>query len=155
MFEIRAPLFSSGSGCIPILVILLIVVILASVIGPNSCSSSPQNGAKSGPAVSSGPVTPPPFNPYPGDEAKISNPENKYMYTAATDDDWNKYNEAERIHDKEGIALMVLRRELTLVPSGTKCRILDSGVYIDQVRILEGDGFGEAVWVDKDFLTPP
>lgn len=55
-------------------------------------------------------------------------------------------------NDTLGIAEMVLSGSLLKVDRGTKVTIIDRGFTKTEVRILEGDHFGESGWVASEFV---
>lgn len=55
--------------------------------------------------------------------------------------------------DRAGVGQMILAGLVWTVPSGTKCHVIDSGVFTYEVRISEGTHAGRACFVASDFVA--
>jgi hypothetical protein len=84
----------------------------------------------------------------------------KDVYAAQTPELKQELYDAQKIKDYLGIALLQKQKKVFYIPAGTAGLVLDTDVDINasfwlrrKVRILSaGDAFGEAVWIDNDFL---
>jgi hypothetical protein len=56
--------------------------------------------------------------------------------------------------DSYGVAELIATKQVSKVPSGTKCLIIDPGFMTHEIRILEGLHSGEAAFVPAEFVTP-
>jgi hypothetical protein len=54
--------------------------------------------------------------------------------------------------DGYGIAELISTKQISKVPSGTKCRIIDPGFMTHEIRILEGLHADEAAFVPAEFV---
>lgn len=54
--------------------------------------------------------------------------------------------------DIKGLGEMVAAGQVLQVPSGTKCLIIDLGVFIDEVRLSGGKYSGTAVFVESEYV---
>ncbi len=53
--------------------------------------------------------------------------------------------------DTTGISHMMLAGQVWTAPNGTRCKVIDPGFTVYEVRILEGDYAGRACFVASDF----
>jgi hypothetical protein len=56
--------------------------------------------------------------------------------------------------DGYGVAELIAMKQVSKVPSGTKCLIIDPGFMTHEIRILEGLHSGEAAFVPAEFVIP-
>ena len=54
--------------------------------------------------------------------------------------------------DTTGISHMMLAGQVWTAPNGTRCKVIDSGFAVYEVRILEGDHAGRACFVATEFV---
>lgn len=68
----------------------------------------------------------------------------------------DEFTRAQKVNDDFGIAELVKRDVVTLVPAGTHALVLDGDskllTFYRRVRILDGAYIGRAVWVKRDAL---
>jgi len=93
----------------------------------NSSRSSSERRASSGPAPSR------------GDIAYIATGDDKAVFVGSDRKTYNRLVDLALAKDTEGMMLMVLNGEAMVVDAGTKCRVIDPGIMLYEVRILEGD----------------
>jgi len=56
--------------------------------------------------------------------------------------------------DSYGVAELIAMKQVSKVPSGTKCLIIDPGFMTHEIRILEGLHAGETAFVPAEFVVP-
>ncbi len=76
------------------------------------------------------------------------------VFVAVTEDARDRFVQLASAHDREGAAQMVLAGKLFIVPVGTRCRVIDPGVFTYEVRILDGAHQGQSGFVDAEFVKP-
>lgn len=54
--------------------------------------------------------------------------------------------------DNTGISHMMVAGQVWTAPCGTRCKVIDSGFTVYEVRILEGDHAGRACFVAREFV---
>lgn len=74
------------------------------------------------------------------------------VFVGATEEAENRLTKLAVAKDKEGILQMVVEGEAALLQSRTQVRIIDQGMLVTEVRILEGDYAGKSVFVPSEFI---
>lgn len=69
-------------------------------------------------------------------------------------DDVEAVGKALRAGDGAGIVELVRRGRALLVSNGTKVLVIDTAVFVRQVRVLDGDQAGRAGWIPTEFIRP-
>jgi hypothetical protein len=64
----------------------------------------------------------------------------------------DKITKASVAKDNVGLAQLVLTGEAFMVNNCTKVKVIDSAMFLRQVRILEGEQFGEAGWLPYEWV---
>ncbi len=55
--------------------------------------------------------------------------------------------------DAIGVSKMMMAGLVWSIPSGTKCHVIQIGVFTYEVRLMEGDHAGDACFVSSDFVS--
>lgn len=76
----------------------------------------------------------------------------KVVLGAVSEEAFDALIKAANAGDTEGYYLMVLQGRVLVIDAGTKVRVLDSSWGAKQVRILEGEYYGVAVWVAMEHV---
>lgn len=69
-----------------------------------------------------------------------------------TDAGWDEFERARAASDDIGMGVLIVQRKVFLVKVGTRAKVIDTGLFTVKVRILEGDHFGAAGWIDREFV---
>ena len=71
----------------------------------------------------------------------------RQVLLGSTELDYDEGNRAIRIHDHYGYDELLRTGRIFLVLNGTKALIIDRGVFVVRVRILEGKDAGQSGWL--------
>jgi hypothetical protein len=75
-------------------------------------------------------------------------PQGYNVVVGLTEDALARYGRSEDAGDKLGMGAIQGRGEVLSLPTGTRGRIIDSGVFVHEVRVESGPHAGKAVFVD-------
>lgn len=101
--------------------------------------SSPQDSANPAPEM--------------GKEAFLKTPKGAPVPLAATKEDLARLVTYTAAKDEFGIGEMIESGKIWFVPSGTKCLLIDPGIFQHEVRITSGDSRGRSGWVPNEFVS--
>jgi ribosomal protein L40E len=87
-----------------------------------------------------------------GDEVVLSVSSGKAI-VADSPENFERVVHLSVVGDNLGIAELALQGHAFLVDSGTRVKIIDSGIVKSEVRIMEGQFFGRSGWVPREFLN--
>ncbi len=65
----------------------------------------------------------------------------------------DKITKASNAKDKIGLAQLVLTGEAFMVDNCTKVKVIDSAMFLRQVRITDGEQFGKAGWLPYEWTV--
>lgn len=119
-----------GIGCLAILMIVVITSFFSSNKDSSSSGSRPSIGESGVLRVSNG-----------GD-----------VLVAISEEALDRLTQLSVAKDGAGVGKMILDGSAWTVPSGTKCHVIDPGVFTYEVRISEGVHADEACFVASDFV---
>jgi len=120
------------------LVILLVVSIVAGLLSLlNGAKDASSNGGK----------------PTIGDSGTLRVPSGGDVPVAVSKEAFDRLNQLSIAKDTAGVNQMMLAGLVWTVPSGTKCHVIDSGVFTYEVRISEGKHVGKGCFVASDFIA--
>lgn len=88
-----------------------------------------------------------------GEEAILDDGGERTLLTISKEAD-SKFRKAKIANDKYGMGAMLLTGQAYTVKSGVKVLVLDQGMYITQVRVLEGENIGTAGWTAMEHVKP-
>lgn len=81
----------------------------------------------------------------------------KAVLAADTTDDFNEMSKLIGANDSVGVAKMVIDGQVYTLDPNTEVRVIDSSFQtyqlVYQVRIMSGANFGDAAWVQGDFVS--
>jgi hypothetical protein len=69
-----------------------------------------------------------------------------------TAENYDKYTQLMASKNKDGWGSMILNGQIMLVPSGTKCHVINAGTPDDEIRIEEGNFYGHDGFVAAEFV---
>lgn len=148
-----APKKGSAAGC---MILLLLTVVVIAVVGrnsnraPDSKSSDTSETARKEPAARRGRTV------GVGEEGFLTCGLQTVL-VAVDKPAFEALTKAAAAKDNEGMAELLLRGRVFSVPSGTRVRMIDIGLFKSEVRILDGDHYAESGWVPAEWVTgtPP
>ena len=65
----------------------------------------------------------------------------------------NKFIDTQIADDKIGYLQMLGRGELFIVDNGISVKVIKTSMFLREVRILEGEYFGESGWIPYEFVV--
>lgn len=76
------------------------------------------------------------------------------MAAGVSEDDYDAVMKAASTKDRTGIDALIDSKRAVMVDNGTKVKVIGSGFNKRQVRLLDGDSQGAAVWVPVEYVSP-
>lgn len=86
-----------------------------------------------------------------GDIVTLSSGAKKVILATDTDS-LSRLTQLSNAGDTEGALGLVLAGRAFLVDSDVQARIIDTGIFSSEVRILEGDQYGKSGWLPVEFI---
>lgn len=90
-----------------------------------------------------------------GEEGVLYSDELEYIGLAVTKADFDELIDSSVANDKIGYAEVYERGDAYFVDVGTRVLVIDSSIGAKEVRILEGDLYGETGWVVQEYVIKP
>lgn len=93
--------------------------------------------------------------PVTGQEGTI-HVQSSQVFVTPTQEDYSAFSKALAANDQVGISNLAARGRLFLIDNGTRVLVLGHGGFLSaltQVRLLDGQQAGLAVWLPSEFLT--
>jgi hypothetical protein len=78
------------------------------------------------------------------------------VFVAATEADYTAFSKALATNDRIGVTNLMAQGRLFLIDNGTRVLVLGHGGFLSsltQVRLLDGQETGLAVWLPSEFLN--
>lgn len=76
------------------------------------------------------------------------------VFCVVSKSDWDTVIGMETAQDKIGLYQFVVQGRLLLLDDKVAVRVINTGIFGDQVRIESGKYFGESCWIDKSEVVP-
>jgi hypothetical protein len=88
-----------------------------------------------------------------GDDVLLKNESGSSIFIAPTQESYDKMFNLIIAKDEVGITQMVMNKEIFLVVSGTKAKIIGRTFASREVRIMEGEYNGQSGWLPVEMLS--
>ena len=134
--------YGNAIGCIGIIGGLLVVgIVLAALIVAfgTSTRATPE----------SGPHT---YHPGLGEDGFLRSTDGGALPVALDEEAWQAMWDAVVAGDDYGMAELVATGRVLAVESGTRVRVIDTGLFRNKIRVLEGEHTGRGGWVAYEFV---
>lgn len=93
--------------------------------------------------------------PMTGDMAKLRTSSGQAVPVAASEEAHDRMTDLAVADDNVGLAELLATGQAAMTPAGTDCKVIETGVFTYEVRIMSGPLNGEAVFVSSDFVVSP
>ncbi len=87
-----------------------------------------------------------------GDVGKLADGNLDKIMVCVDQESFDEMNKALAAKDGVGLGLLMLQLRIFEVPSGTKVKVIDVGLFKMKVRVLEGEQAGIAGWVPDEWV---
>ncbi len=87
-----------------------------------------------------------------GDLGVLSSEDGYDVPVAISQETWNRLYDLSVAHDADGIGEMRIMGLVFGTPSGTGCRVIDSGIFSYEVRLTDGLHDGQYCFVSSNFV---
>ncbi len=88
-----------------------------------------------------------------GDTAVLRVADGGNVAVCASEADLDRFTDLANAKDTAGISQMILAGRILLVPTGTRCKVIDPGLMVYEVRVSEGKHAGRAVFVTREHVA--
>ena len=143
---------AAGGPMLALIVLILIFFLRAGRFSQHHASSNTQNpvdsSAKSAETSSANGSS---SSADPGPDARIAS-QKDIVPVGTTAEDYDVYTQIMGSKNKDGFQSMIENGQIFLVPSGTKCRVINPGRPDDEVRIEQGNFYGHHGFVPAEFV---